>query len=205
MLSRDEHETLIAKLDTELTALYRKKCYGAGVDRSILHPPATPKEVSAFERKSGIRLPPSYKDFLRLHNGWEHFWFDMTLIGVGGEHTAGVLAKVKETVEYQKGRLTSKLGELTNGAVQKWERQKRSNLYLADHWCFATSFAGEFFVFDRRTLGPDGEMEVVFWNIGSGADDDERYNNFADFLEKTAERVEAEYNKAMKSKAKKKK
>lgn len=205
MMSREEMRRLVGQIDGQLTTIYKKECHGAGVDRSILLPPATPREIASFEKKVGVRFPPSYREFLQLHNGWEHFRFDMTLTGVSGKHTDRVLAEVKETTEWQVDKLTSKLGAVTPATIAAWEKEDPSHLFLPNHVCFATSFAGEFFVFDRRTVRPDGETEVVFWNIGSGADDDERYDSFAGLLEATARRVETHYNKLTKSKAKKKK
>ncbi len=35
--------------------------------------PATPKQIGKLERILGKPLPPSYRTFLELHNGWSHF------------------------------------------------------------------------------------------------------------------------------------
>jgi cell wall assembly regulator SMI1 len=204
-MTSERMDGVVTRIAEILTATYKLEDHGAGVSRSILPPPALPKEITSFERKHDLRFPPSYRQFLELHNGWEHFWIDMTLIGVSGKHTVAVLEKVKETIEWQGKYLATKLGELTPKKILAWE--KRSNLYLASHFPFATSFAGEFLVFDRSTVTRNGEMQVVFWNIGSGVDENERHEDFAELLESVAKRVEAHYNKITKSrgaKAKKK-
>jgi hypothetical protein len=38
-------------------------------------PPATPEEILAEERRLGMPLPPSYRAFLSVSNGWELFGF----------------------------------------------------------------------------------------------------------------------------------
>jgi hypothetical protein len=36
-------------------------------------PPATPEEILTAERRLGVPLPPSYRAFLSVSNGWERF------------------------------------------------------------------------------------------------------------------------------------
>src|SRR3954453_21247224 len=38
-----------------------------------LGPPASPKQIAKLEGILGKSLPPSYRAFLELHNGWSHF------------------------------------------------------------------------------------------------------------------------------------
>jgi hypothetical protein len=196
----EEMESLVKKIAEQLTATYELEDHGSGVSRSVPLPPAPAAEIAAFEKKHKLKFPPSYRQFLLLHNGWEHFWLDMTLTGVSGKPAKAVLDEVKETVEWQQNDLTSDMGELTPAKIKEWEAQDPSNLYLPNHFCFGSTFAGEFFVFDRYTLRDDGEMQVVFWNIGSGVDENERHESFADLLESVGKRVEAHYNKLTKKK-----
>ncbi len=199
-MTSEQMGALVPRIAEILTATYKLEHHGAGVNRSILHPPVPPKDIASFEQKHDLRFPPSYRQFLELHNGWEHFWLNMTLIGVSGKHTKAVLDEVKEAIEWQNEDLATEMDELTPKNLQTWEKQDESNLFLAHHVPFAASFAGEFLVFDRSTVKRNGEMQVVFWNMGSGADEDERHEDFAELLESVAKRVEAHHNKITKSK-----
>ncbi|MEU3602636.1 SMI1/KNR4 family protein [Streptomyces sp. NPDC006798] len=35
-------------------------------------PPASEERITALERRTGLRLPPSYRSFLRVSDGWQH-------------------------------------------------------------------------------------------------------------------------------------
>ncbi|HYF07753.1 MAG TPA: SMI1/KNR4 family protein, partial [Acetobacteraceae bacterium] len=40
--------------------------------RWLGEPPAGEEQIAAAERRLGLRLPPSYRAFLRVTNGWHH-------------------------------------------------------------------------------------------------------------------------------------
>ncbi len=64
-------------------------------ERSKPFPPATVAEIAAFEAKLGYALPPSYREFLRLHNGWQCFWGDSWIAGVSGKARAFVQSRAR--------------------------------------------------------------------------------------------------------------
>lgn len=45
------------------------------------HPGATEDQLRVAERRLGTRLPPSYRAFLRRHDGWPCFYDGVTLLG----------------------------------------------------------------------------------------------------------------------------
>ena len=195
---------IIKQIDEQLSFIYGKKDYGKGVDRSILHPPAIERDIDDFEKTTGVRFPPSYKAFLTLHNGWEHFWLNMTLIGVTGKHTERVLAEIKETIEWQTNDLGDVIDDFSPSKIAEWEAEDNRHLYLKNHLCFATNFSGELYVFDKNSLRNDGEMDVVYWDISWGAWEN-RHPDFTTLLVSIAEEVSVEFNKCSKAKSQKKK
>ena len=51
----------------------RSKFYAADEDiedKQQLGPPASEEQIAKLEQKIGIALPPSYRAFLTIHNGW---------------------------------------------------------------------------------------------------------------------------------------
>src|SRR5512141_458763 len=45
------------------------------------HPGASGKAIVAAEKRLGRALPPSYREFLMLHDGWPRFYDGATLLG----------------------------------------------------------------------------------------------------------------------------
>ena len=157
---------------------------GGGLDNGpLLHAPAAEQQILDFERRLGRTFPPLYREFLRLHNGWERSWGDMTFIGVSGAHTQSVLKKVEEYVQFQRDEeLAGVLNSFSDSEIAAWESRDPRNLYLPNHLGFATNFAGELWVFDSRTRRPNGEMSIVYWTLDYGAWEERRHEDFGRFL-----------------------
>jgi predicted DNA-binding WGR domain protein len=68
--------------------------------RSKPLPPASPTEIAAYERKLGCTLPPSYREFLLLHNGWQAFWGGTWIAGVSGMALAFVKKQLKDADDW---------------------------------------------------------------------------------------------------------
>jgi len=51
-------------------------------DRWLGNPPATSDEIRANEERLGVRLPPSYRSFLEIANGWVYPGNDMDFPGM---------------------------------------------------------------------------------------------------------------------------
>jgi predicted DNA-binding WGR domain protein len=69
-------------------------------DRSKPFPPASEKDVAAYEAQLGLRLPPSYREFLLVHNGWQRFWGDTWIAGVSGKARTFVAGQAKRAVKW---------------------------------------------------------------------------------------------------------
>jgi len=144
---------------------------------------ATEAEIAAAEARLGQAFPPSYREFLRRHAGWEHFWGDDTLVGTARDETRRAQDEIAENVAEQTADLKRHLGELTAEAVSAWEAEAEDHLHLASHLVIATDFGGEHWVYDLRTRRADGEMTIVKWTIDSGVQEEPKFQTFLEFLE----------------------
>jgi hypothetical protein len=126
--------------------------------RSHPFPPATEAELRAFEKKLGSPLPPSYRRFLELHNGWQCFW--------GGTWIGGVTGKAKRWVD-------ARLRAALKSKLKNWEWNPKTDLVLG------ASDNGGFLVFDA-TAGKNGERRVLDCPRGTFAENE--FDSFADLL-----------------------
>lgn len=150
---------------------------------SVLHPGASDDEIAQAEARFGHKFPPSYKEFLKLHSAWEHFWGDFTVIGTAPPPTEQAQEETAENVEYQTSKLKNKFGkDLPPAAVTAWESEEPRNLCLANHLVIATDFRGAHRVFDTRTRAGNHEMKLVLWDISYGAQDPV-FDTFYDFVD----------------------
>ena len=129
--------------------------------RMKLGEPATPEQIAKLERRLGKPLPPSYRAFLELHNGWESFDGSLNLLSVQDQESDWVkewlkmlltlFRAVKEENPFEKGAIPVLLGE-------------------GEH---------DFLILDPRTVRKDGEMDFVKFHF---AEVDDRFKDFTSFL-----------------------
>jgi cell wall assembly regulator SMI1 len=153
-----------------------------GEHGSILHPPATEEEIAQAEAQFGHKFPPSYKEFLRLHSGWEHFWGNHTLVGTARAATQRAQEKIAEYIKWQIDFLRKDSVEEWPAAAKAWEAADESNLYLPHHLVVATNFRGAAWAFDTRTRDANQEMKLTFWEMSYGAQDP-AFNTFYEYLD----------------------
>jgi len=188
-MTREEMKNILDEIAARLDVIYRVEKHWAqewkkGDTGMKMFPPASPAAIGQLERKMGKPLPPSYREFLSITDGCEHFWADFSFTGTSGDHSKRVAEKIAEYIEWQKEKFIGKVGQPDASSVDTWERATSRNLYLERHLPIATTFGGELYVFDTRTRQSDGDMEIVFWDISFGAWEDQRYANFGTLLEK---------------------
>jgi hypothetical protein len=155
-------QKLLNELYSKDSSWKKRGEWPAGHSGAVLHAPATEARIVRREKQQGWSYPPSYRQFLMLHNGWEHFWRDFTLVGVDGAHADAVATEVAEYAELQRDDWKS------YGSVQAWENAEARHLYLPNHYVLGTSFSGVLLVWDARTRRGDGEMDAVEWNLEYG-------------------------------------
>jgi cell wall assembly regulator SMI1 len=131
------------------------------------YPPATPAGIRKLGQSLAFAIPPTYREFLKLHDGWEHFWLNFTLCGTGGKPNQRVANEAREAIAWQKKTLAGE-GKKTPEEIEEWEREYKRNLFLANHWIIGANFAGDFYVYDLRNKSDQGEMSLCYWNTAYG-------------------------------------
>ena len=181
-MTDEELESLIGAMHTKLNEIYqldpqwKKRGEWKQGDRgSLVYPPAAEKDIRSCAKQLGKEFPPSYVRFLRLHNGWKHFWMDFILIGTSGEHTETALKDIQQTEAWQRADLEKRFGKLSASAIKNWESRHPKNLYLENHLVFGTDCAGSVFVFDGRGKPAKTGPVIRHWSIANGASNDEFY------------------------------
>jgi hypothetical protein len=160
-MSKDKNE--LKNLLDELIAARREydRLVYDEEDPQELGRPCSINQLSMLERKLGKPLPPSYRAFLELHNGWGSFDGDGKLLAVEDHESDWVKTRVGELSElflefggqdpFKAGALPVMLGE----TIQN---------YL---------------VLDPRTSGADGEMTFVSYDL---TDEEDRFQDFTSYL-----------------------
>ncbi len=107
--------------------------------------PASAKQIATVEKKFGKPLPPSYRRFLSLHNGWTHFTGTAKILSTDDQSSAWL----RERVEFWNDILDE--SPFDSGALP---------ILMGDN-------ERHFLVLDPRTVRQDGEMDFVEIDNGS--------------------------------------
>ena len=96
-------------------------------DEQELGPPATPAAIAKLEARVGRPLPPSYRTFLSLHDGWKMASGAMDLLSIKDRLEGPMSEAIKK---WQEKAL--KAGDKTAGAalVIGWDKVTASRLLL---------------------------------------------------------------------------
>jgi len=195
MISDQQLEELVQSLYDVFTKVSRQ----AGITRpGTLHPPASESDIAACEARIGMRFPPSYRAFLRLHNGWEKFDDASTLIGVTGGHTDKALKEIEYTVGRWKKAWEEKNGPATADSIARYEagfdlskkNERDARIFLPAMLHFGTDFGGSIYYFCPKAQDRDGEMAVVYADPGGAFI--QKADNFVEFLRAQLEFMKGE-------------
>jgi cell wall assembly regulator SMI1 len=128
-----------------------------------LGPPATAEQLAELEKTLGIALPPSYRNFMLLHNGWKYVLGDTHLLSVQELHDPKVIESIEKWRELTRdGKPKVADAAVVIGASPPG--QGHGIIYL-----------------DKTTLQPDGEMDIVSFDGDDGTVID-RARNMVAFL-----------------------
>lgn len=135
----------------------------------VPNPGAAPKAIEAAEARLGLPLPPSYRAFLRRHDGWPRFFEGASLLGTAclGSRVYDDFARAAfaaaETPEPDIGPPT--LRPLYNQVIPFGVDLQSTTL----------------FAFNPRVQTTEGEYEVIAWinEIGVRRDD---FSSFVELL-----------------------
>ncbi|MBE7446402.1 MAG: SMI1/KNR4 family protein [Planctomycetia bacterium] len=147
----------VFKLNQEYYDLIR-----AGI-KQRLNPPAKESEIAAFEKWLGQQLPPSYRIFLSLHNGWQHWEGDTHLISIE---------------QHQRGKYAEWIEKLKKEAWEEGNSAAIDGIFIGVQ---LDSVGG--YILDTSKVDDKGEMEIINLEYSEVA----RYSDFIDLLQQTAE------------------
>jgi hypothetical protein len=141
----------------------------------VPNPGASARAIAAVEERISHRLPPSYREFLALHDGWPRFFEGATLLG-----TANLGKRMYEDI----ARAAFEAAETPVPHLAPPSRKERPPIVP-----FGIDLQGTtLFAFNPSVTRADGECEVVAWVNEIGV----RRDSFADFLEFVLDMCEAE-------------
>jgi hypothetical protein len=138
---------------------------GSAIEQQ-LGPPASEEAISEFEERLGYGLPPSYRLFLSLHDGWN---------GIEGKVNLLSIAKQRR-------------GEYAR-YIKKWKKEQWEDgetLLIEGLIIGIQLHTNNAWVLDTSRVDDRGEMEVVIWQDF----ETERDRDFLDALQKKAEILE---------------
>jgi hypothetical protein len=125
-----------------------------------LGPPCSAVQLDTLQRRLGRPLPPSYRAFLDLHNGWDSVSGDAKILSVEDQSSEWVAKRVEWL-----GVLFYDIGKdpFANGSLP----------------VFLGTDARNFVLLDPTTERPDGEMDLVAYDL---IREEERFPDFTAFL-----------------------
>jgi hypothetical protein len=182
-------ELNLKELVDDLFSTYREiaKHIGIEVDLRLL-PGTTESAIARFERDRNVHFPPSYREFLKLYNGWIGFLGSFSLIGVLSQDFEEALNAI-DLVKAEFARCWAANRHSTDptyirdyeaGGANTGATLAEAHIYLPTKAIFGVGYAGHFLFFDERTRTSAGEMEVVHlspdWELQA------RYDNFEQML-----------------------
>ncbi|MFT3717336.1 SMI1/KNR4 family protein [Pseudorhodoferax sp.] len=112
-------------------------------DPHELSRPATPEQIAQIERVAGFPLPPDYRAFLELHNGWHEFVGENDILAAE-QMTPGAMAdSIADTRSIQEENDDPALrGFIINASIS----------------------GSDIAYIDPATQRPDGTADVVRWD-----------------------------------------
>jgi hypothetical protein len=158
-----EHDLLIRirEIHTEISWLQPYRDLGL-----IPNPAASEVAIGKAQKRLGRRLPPSYRAFLALHDGWPRFFDGASLLG-----TANLGRRKYEDL----ARAAFEAAETPVPVLGPPRRPRASTLIP-----FGADLEGTtLFAFNPAVTQADGEYEVIAWMNEIGV----RQPSFSAFLE----------------------
>jgi hypothetical protein len=159
----DQHDLLlkIREIHTEISWLQPFRDLGL-----IPNPSASEVALARAEERLGRALPPSYRAFLRLHDGWPRFFDGASLLG-----SANLGCRQYEDL----ARAAFEAAETPIPDLGPPTRPRARTLIP-----FGADLEGTtLFAFNPAVTSPDGEYEVIAWVNEIGV----RQPSFAAFLD----------------------
>ncbi|MFF2848240.1 SMI1/KNR4 family protein [Streptomyces sp. NPDC058001] len=132
-------------------------------------PPASEDRIMAMEKRIGLRMPPSYREFLKVSDGWQH---------AGG--FVWLLAGTKEARWHNDESGLADVFEENLDEDSQPEELREADLWRRGLQLDVQSDA-MYVLMDPEDVDEDGEWAVYTW-AGWRAAPPERYPNFLEFM-----------------------
>ncbi|MGW7360828.1 SMI1/KNR4 family protein [Streptomyces sp. NPDC054802] len=137
--------------------------------RRLGFPPASEERISAMEKRLGRRMPPSYREFLAVSDGWRHAGgFVWLLAGTEAAHWHNDESGLAEMFEED---LDEDAGPEEQRDVDIWRRGLQLDV----------ESDATYVVMDPEDVDEDGEWPVYTW-AGWRAAPPERHASFLEFM-----------------------
>ncbi|MFF8917172.1 SMI1/KNR4 family protein [Streptomyces sp. NPDC015032] len=141
----------------------------AVVAGSLALPAATEEQVVALEQRLGLVLPPSYRAFLQVSNGWRHASSSIYLMGVAERverhgDPFDLRKLYEENLDERSGQAERLMAGMWDRSLQLSQDSDMTDVLL-----------------DPGDVGEDGEWAVYVYRGWSG-DFPDRYPSFAEFM-----------------------
>ncbi|MFI7321895.1 SMI1/KNR4 family protein [Streptomyces venezuelae] len=138
-------------------------------DRWLGFPPASEERIAAMEQRLGRRMPPSYREFLGVSDGWQHAGGFVTLLAGVAEarwhdNESGLADMFEEYLDEDSGPDERREAGL-------WRRGLQLDV----------ESDGTYVVLDPEDVDEDGEWAVYTW-AGWRAAPPARFANFGEFM-----------------------
>lgn len=136
---------------------------------SLAEPVAEPtddREINRFEKDylDSERIPPSYRDFLVLQDGWERCWRGFSF---GGTQTLSG-TKLREEIDRIIDAYALGLGFDVDDEDARRKHHEGDEFSPFGQFIFGCNYEGDLLIFDRKRVTAEGEMPVVMWNPEDG-------------------------------------
>ncbi|MGH3165604.1 MAG: SMI1/KNR4 family protein, partial [Trebonia sp.] len=153
-------------------------------------PGAGEADIASAERRLGVRLPPSYRNFLLVSNGWREIGVYVSVLRPVQE--VGWFREVEQpTWELFRNDLV--LEHLPDQAMAA--RMRRSSEEFARHIgrCLALSFGGDddYWLLDPEQADAGGEWAAYTWSAESPLWEDQSHASFAALVVSAREQFES--------------
>ncbi|WP_306318816.1 MULTISPECIES: SMI1/KNR4 family protein [unclassified Streptomyces] len=139
-------------------------------DRWLGFDPASEERITALERRLGRELPPSYREFLRVSDGWRRAGYFVWRLA-GTEHARWHEDEMGLGAEFDMYWADNANPPEVRAQVGLWSRGLQLDV----------ESDAVIVLLDPEDVGPDGEWAVRTWAHWR-AEDPDRYPSFADFM-----------------------
>jgi hypothetical protein len=120
-----------------------KQLLGVDANNQALGPPASDRKLTELEDWIGMRLPPSYRLFLSMYNGWRGFEGNVCLLSIDEQRLGTYADYVRE---WKQARWEEGEGSLVDGIV-----------------IGIKVYGNTAVIIDTSRVDQNGEMQLVVW------------------------------------------